>query len=113
VLTLVSRILSGRGYEVVSAMSAADASAVSEAPGTAPFDLILTDVVLPGSRGPELAARVRRTWKDARVVYMSGYDREAVARHGVAAEDHFLPKPFTPRSLRDALERAMPAPDAS
>jgi two-component system, cell cycle sensor histidine kinase and response regulator CckA len=69
---------------------------------------MLTDVVMPGMRGPELAQRLLRLRPDLRVLYMSGYIDNAIARVGLLhAGAEFLQKPFTPdgltRKVREVL----------
>lgn len=62
----------------------------------ATVDLLLTDVIMPGMAGPELAARLRATNPRARVLYISGYTDEMIStRGGVQPGMHFLQKPFT------------------
>lgn len=73
-----------------------------------PIDLLLTDVVMPNGNGDALAARLRETRGDLRVLFMSGYGPEVVARHGVTSAD-FLPKPFTATILRGRVEQALGA----
>jgi FixJ family two-component response regulator len=68
----------------------------------------LTDVVMPGMRGPELAQRLLRLRPDLRVLYMSGYIDNAIAGQGLLhAGAEFLQKPFTPdvllRKVREVL----------
>ncbi len=71
---------------------------------TATFDVLLTDVMLPGMSGPELARRVRRRFPAMRVLFMSGYAGNAVpdvAEFGDEAT--FLQKPFASRVLMARL----------
>jgi DNA-binding NtrC family response regulator len=76
-----------------------------EAPGLAaghagPIHLLLTDVVLPGLGGKALAEQVAAVRPDLKVIYMSGYTDDAIARHGVLRpEVAFLQKPFSPEEL--------------
>ena len=103
------RTLERQGYAVLEAADADAALALAAARGTA-VKLILTDVVMPGSSGPDLVAKLTATLLPrARVLYMSGYTEEAVVRHGI--EEHrvaFLQKPFSPetlaRKVRDVLD---------
>jgi CheY-like chemotaxis protein len=61
-----------------------------------PFDLLLTDVVMPGMSGGELAQRIRNQRPTVRVLYMSGYADDAIVRHGVSVDEaSFIQKPYT------------------
>jgi two-component system cell cycle sensor histidine kinase/response regulator CckA len=92
---LVRRALESCGYEVIDASTAEEASAHLTA-GATPIDLLLTDVVLPGASGRELAERVATSHPGTKVLFMSGYTDDAVVRRGISrAEVAFLAKPFT------------------
>jgi signal transduction histidine kinase/CheY-like chemotaxis protein len=96
---LASDILQAAGYTVVEAGDPLEALVLGEErPG--PIDLLLTDMVMPAMRGPELAARLRATRPGLRVLFMSGYADEVagVGRAGDPAPA-FLPKPFSPHEL--------------
>ena len=71
-----------------------------------PVDVLLTDMVMPGMGGRELAERVLRQRPDTPVVFMSGYTEEVPALDGDQRPLTFLTKPFSSTSLRDALRRA-------
>jgi YesN/AraC family two-component response regulator len=63
-------------------------------------DLLLTDVIMAGTSGPELVKQVEKGHPRTRFVLMSGYSDDMVQRHGLSIqEDSFLEKPFTKRSL--------------
>jgi DNA-binding response OmpR family regulator len=95
---LISRILRRRGYTVLEAADGADALRISdEHAGT--VDLVLTDLVMPGLGGVEVAARLSVKWPRVKVVYMSGYGKEDLRTHGVTDPALFLPKPFRPDEL--------------
>jgi YesN/AraC family two-component response regulator len=65
-----------------------------------PIHLLLADVVMPGLAGPALAERFAVARPQARVLFMSGYAGEDLARRGLAEDEvHFLPKPFTQDQL--------------
>ena len=67
------------------------------------IDMLLTDVVMPGMSGRQVADIVCEGTSGLRVLFMSGYTDDAIVRNGVLeAKDHFLAKPFTARAL---LER--------
>src|SRR5256885_10696243 len=103
------RVLEGRGYTVLAARDGAEALEIVGQPATQ-IHLMITDVVMPGMNGRELAELACAKRSDLRVLYVSGYTGEAVLQHrllepGVA----FLQKPFTPdvlaRKTRELLDR--------
>jgi DNA-binding NtrC family response regulator len=105
VRALVERQLSGAGYRVLAAggPDAAEAAARSYA---GQIHLLLSDVVMPMRSGPALAESVRSARPDMRVLFMSGYPRDAIGRGGSIDEDvAFITKPFA----GDALVRAVRA----
>ena len=106
----VRRILVAHGYRVLEASDGPSAIEIAEH-HAGKIDLLLTDVVMPGMNGGELARRLRLLRPGIRVVFMSGYSAEAVATHGVLSPGAaFLQKPFSVEELlerlREALERA-------
>jgi PAS domain S-box-containing protein len=102
------RLLVGLGYRVVAVESAEDAARLPE---SAPFDLLLTDVLLPGASGGELARHLTARWPALAVVFMSGYTEDEVIRHDVAVGGaRYLQKPVDIRTLSGALRAALDAP---
>ena len=94
------RILAGSGYRVLVAAGGPEALALCEEHGGA-VDLLLTDVIMPGMSGPELAERVVGSWPHVKVLFMSGYAPKAIMHHGVLdAGTHLIPKPFSVKALR-------------
>lgn len=95
---LVCRLLELQGYAVLSAEGGEQALRLS---GESPkIDLVLTDVVMPGANGREVAEAVLRGHPHAKVLYTSGYTDDAIMRHGVLdGTATFLQKPFTRESL--------------
>jgi CheY-like chemotaxis protein len=72
------------------------------------IDALVTDVVLPDMRGPEIAERLRKLRPDVAVLFTSGYARDAIARDGVLEQGvNFLQKPYTPSKLGEAVRRAL------
>jgi two-component system, cell cycle sensor histidine kinase and response regulator CckA len=107
VLRLVRRVLEGEGMVVLSAQDAEEAGLLASQHGGA-IDLLLTDVVMPGANGVELAERMGRERPSTRVLFMSGHADHAVVQRGIIeAGRPFLQKPFAPDRLlsrvRDAL----------
>jgi two-component system, cell cycle sensor histidine kinase and response regulator CckA len=93
------RVLRNEGYSVLQAASAEEALEM-DAHALARVDLMITDVVLPGLNGRQLADALRSTHPDMRVLFVSGYTEDAIVHHGVLDEGiAFLPKPFSPRAL--------------
>ncbi len=111
VCAIIKQMLESRGYRTLEADGGEEAVRVSSAyPG--PIDLLLTDIVMPGMSGMELAERVRRERPGIRVLFMSGYTREGILRYQGISVDQipFLQKPFTvdtlARRVSDAIERS-------
>ena len=101
VRALVGEALEESGYTVIVARTPYEAIGICESHKPR-IDLMLTDVVMPGLNGRELAERVSPLRPEMKVLYMSGYSDNAVILHGILARDlAFLQKPFT----LDALNR--------
>jgi len=105
---LMQRSLVARGYHVLEATSAETALSLSGA-RAGRVDLLITDVVLTGVSGRDLAAALVSTRPAMKVLYVSGYTEDTVVQHGVlTAAGAFLPKPFTPdalaRKVREILD---------
>jgi nitrogen-specific signal transduction histidine kinase/CheY-like chemotaxis protein len=105
---LAVRILSTQGYAV---LEASDGPAALEQAGRlgGQLDLLITDIVMPGMNGKEVAAELVRSYPDLRVIYMSGYAEHAVVQRGVIDEGiAFIPKPFDPlvlaKTVREVLD---------
>jgi CheY-like chemotaxis protein len=109
-----ARMLERLGYEVLVASEGPEALALA-ASRTAPIGLLMTDVVMPGMDGRELAERLRERHPEARVLFTSGYTEDVIVRHGVL-DDHlrFIGKPFMmqtlARKVREVLD-SRPAQD--
>jgi CheY-like chemotaxis protein len=108
VRALTRAVLRGRSYEVIEAVDADEALRLV-AQNPKPIALLVTDVVMPGMSGRELASRLTTLRPELKVLYVSGYTDDAVVRHGLLeAEISFLQKPFTPdalaRKVREVLD---------
>lgn len=96
---LQRRVLEGAKYHVLTANHAAEALAVLESTDQT-VSLLLTDVVMPGMNGRELAEQVAIRWPQVKTLFMSGYTPDEVLREGIRTEAvHFLQKPFSPSTL--------------
>ena len=105
---LAKRILESAGYTVLTAANGQEALLLLE-DHDQPVHLMVTDVVMPGLSGRNLAEAFGRTRPGLKVLYMSGYTDDVVVRHGVLDENMpFLGKPFTTagllRKVRDVLD---------
>jgi len=91
-------ILKRCGYEVLVASGASEALALCEKHG--PIALLVTDVVMPRTSGPELARQLADMQPGVKTLFMSGYTNDAVFRHRLLASGaSYLQKPLTPLSL--------------
>lgn len=101
-------ILESAGYRVWTARDAVEALQICALHGPE-VDLLLTDVVLPGDSGPELAVRVRRDHPQVRLLYVTGYPEQLAMLS--AGDESFLAKPFSTaallREVGEILERSM------
>jgi CheY-like chemotaxis protein len=96
ILRALERLLTRQGYTVLTAKDPQHAIEQVERFGE-PIDLLLTDVVLPGGAGREIADTLRAAHPAMVVLYMSGYTDNSIVHHGVLDEGTpFLQKPFTP-----------------
>jgi DNA-binding NtrC family response regulator len=108
---LTRMALAGQGYYVLEAASPEDAERICENDG-ARIHLLLTDVMMPGMSGRQLAKRLTALHPKMRVLYMSGYTHNVIAQGGMLESGmDFLQKPFTPTTLgdkvREVLDRVM------
>ena len=104
---LAKQLLVEHGYAVVEAKDGASAlEYLSD--GRNGIDLLLTDVVMPGMSGPDLALRVMKSHPETKVVYMSGYTGELLSNgHGLNDGIALLEKPFTRATLLKTIHAAL------
>ena len=101
------RALTSRGYTVVEADSGESALEVMEVQ-TEPFDLILSDVVMPEMDGPTMLRELRKRGVKTKVVFVSGYAEDAFEKNLEGQTDFaFLPKPFSLKQLVEKVKEVM------
>jgi CheY-like chemotaxis protein len=106
VRTHAARLLARHGYTVVEASSAGEALERACPEGRV-VDLVLTDVVMPGMSGTELAERLQAAHPNLAVIYMTGHVGEELAHRGFADGATVLHKPFRWDELLDAVRGAL------
>jgi len=105
---LAREILEERGYRVIEASSGEEALKMAES--AREIDLLLTDVVLRGMNGGELARRLSATHRDMGVLCMSGYTESGVVQQGILeAGQNFISKPFQPQELVSKVRKVLAA----
>ncbi len=112
ILRVAETMLQRLGYTVISAQRPTDAIRRAEAHnGT--IELLVSDVIMPEMKGPELARELRGRFPQLRILYMSGYTDTVIGRQGVLESGvGFISKPFSKRELgakvRDVLDHGPP-----
>lgn len=104
------RVLEHQGYSVIVAEDALDALRMLERTHV-PVDLLVTDVQMPGMNGDVLVARVRESWPELPVVYVSGEPRNVRLVRETGGDVQFLAKPFLPDELLETVRDALGLPD--
>ena len=93
-------------YQIIEAKDSATALRLLDAEKQ--FDLLLTDVVLPGKNGRELADEVERKRPEVKIIFMTGYSRNAIVHHGrLDAGTELIPKPLIERSLARKIRQVL------
>jgi DNA-binding response OmpR family regulator len=80
------------------------------------YDLLVTDLVLAGCSGARLAAQMRAAQRHLRVLYLSGFSRQAATTQGLMApgdRGEFLQKPFTPAVLLGRVRKVLEQPETA
>ena len=99
---LARRALEKEGYHVTEAANGIQA--LTHLDADTPFDLLLTDINMPGVKGDEVARRFRQARPDLKILYLSGYVDSLFASRPILWEDEaFLDKPFTIKGLLEAV----------
>ncbi|NPV87776.1 MAG: PAS domain S-box protein [Anaerolineae bacterium] len=108
-LEMAADTLSELGYVVLTANSPGDALRLVQGEDSA-IDLLITDVIMPGMNGRELAEQLRALQPQMRCLFMSGYTADIIANHGMLEEGvSFIQKPFTLDGLASSVRRALEA----
>lgn len=102
---LASQFLASAGYRVIAAEDGRKALALAEQSGS--IHLLLTDVVMPNMRGPELSKRLKRLYPNLKVVYMSGYLEYGMGSDEFLEDSLFLQKPFSREKLIQKIGEAL------
>jgi len=107
VRSLASEVLQGQGYEVIEARHGEEAIELSQRHG-GEIDVLVTDVVMTGMSGRQLADLLCQSRPRLKVLFMSGYPGDAVVRHGLLRPgNEFIQKPFMPESLTSKLRELL------
>ena len=105
VRTLIEKILTIRGYAV---LAAADAEEAVRLNSEHEVDAVVTDVMLPSMKGPELVEQLRRHRPELRALFISGFTSDALLDGGVSPGDvAFVQKPFTGEALTSRLRELL------
>jgi DNA-binding response OmpR family regulator len=108
ILRLVTRILSSDNYEIASAESGEAAVRLMEQPSFAALDLLVTDLMMPGINGRELAGIVRQANPQVRVLYVTGFaDTLFTGLQELGPGESFIEKPFGAEGLLEATRLLM------
>ena len=112
VLGTICELMTIQGYQTLAAGDAGEALRIcSQHDG--PIHLLLTDVVMPGMNGRELAEQVTEMRPETRVIYMSGHTADAALHYGVRTNTiTFIQKPFTVAALESKVQEAVGEGDA-
>jgi two-component system, cell cycle sensor histidine kinase and response regulator CckA len=108
VRSIVLKILRRANYDVIEARDGTEALAIAGA-HKGKIDLVLSDMYMPGMRGPELVSKLLPTLPGIRALFMSGY-ADPTSRSALPEGANFLHKPFSGQELGAAVEAALAGP---
>ena len=106
VRAVAERALARAGYEITACSDGEDGLEAMEAPD-ADFDIVVSDVVMPGMDGPAMVRAIRKANPDIPVLFMSGYAEEALRKDIDIPKMHFLPKPFSVAAITEKVAMVM------
>lgn len=106
-LTLTVRMLENMHYQVLSATDPQEGIAQARQ-HSGEIALLITDMVMPGMNGRQLAEQLQQEYPTLKVLYMSGYTANVIAHQGILEEGvHFLPKPFSEQDLAQKIRETL------
>jgi CheY-like chemotaxis protein len=105
VRNVVARLLKKLGYQVSSAANADEAIACFDKGDS--FDLVVTDIVMPGLSGIEMSEVLKARFPELRFLFISGYTSRELGTAPTAPPEPFLPKPFTMHELAEEVRKAL------
>ena len=109
ILDMTKAMLELQGHTVLTAASPAEALQIAR-DHDGPIHVLMTDVIMPGMNGRDLADRLQTHLPDLRCLFMSGYTANVIAHHGVLeAGVHFIQKPFTAGELAAKIRETLSA----
>jgi len=110
---LAKKVLTNSGFRVLEAEGGEQAERLASLhPGA--IDMLLTDVVMPGASGRDIARNICRGGSTPRVIYMSGYPDQTIAHHGMLNQGiSLLQKPFSPARLVEKVKEVLAPTDMS
>ncbi|GAB6094338.1 hypothetical protein JCM14469_05900 [Desulfatiferula olefinivorans] len=110
ILDMITLMLTPLGYTVLSASRPEDAVTLARShPGA--IDLLITDVIMPGMNGRDLAGHIEKAAPGLKCLFMSGYTADVIGRHGVLDRRvHFIQKPFSKKTLSVKVRRILDGP---
>ena len=106
VRTLTNRILSMSGYKVLSAANGDEALTLA-AKYEGPIDILLTDVLMPGMTGKELADKMKAAHPKIKIIYTTGHCSDVLSSRDIDADCDLLRKPFSRKKLLECIRLAM------
>ena len=108
-----AQILRGKGYEVAEAQNGVEALEIlttgAEVLTKKTFDLVITDLVLPGVHGVNLIHQIRARWPEMPIIVTSGYLSDGPGKVILEGFAEFIQKPIDPAALIAAVRRLLPA----
>ncbi len=107
VRNIAVKILKRQGYKVHWAKSGADALTLVDTENLTP-DLLMTDIIMPGMNGRQLAGKLQTDHQNLKILYTSGYTENVIVHHGVLDKGlNFIGKPYTPQALAKIVREAL------